>query len=294
MITTRIDDTIGFLTIDMPDRSMNVLTPQLADALGLALEALVADAAVQGIVIASGKASFVVGADLAQMSGFVAPGVGPDQAMLQVQRYARVFRRIETCGKPVVAAAGGTALGGGLELMLCCHHRIATDDPQAQFGLPEVGLGLLPALGGTQRLVRLAGIAASIPVLTRGAPMTPQAALKLGALHQLVPAQRLLEAAAQALREGRVKPVAPWDEKGFKLPGGDAYTAANSMALMAANASIHASTHGNYPAPQAILRAIYEGSRLPIDPALKLEQQLFVQLVQGPVATPIRPPTRWR
>jgi 3-hydroxyacyl-CoA dehydrogenase / enoyl-CoA hydratase / 3-hydroxybutyryl-CoA epimerase len=284
MITIRVDDSIGFLVIDMPDRSMNVLTPALADALGKAFETLVADPAVRGIVISSGKASFVVGADLAQMSDFAAPGVDRAQALERVARYGRVFRRIETCGKPVVAAAAGTALGGGLELMLCCHHRIATDDPKAQFGLPEVGLGLMPGLGGTQRLLRLAGIAAAIPVLTRGAPMNAQAAFKLGVLDQVVPADQLLSTAAAALREGRVKAVAPWDEKGFKVPGGGAYAPANSQSLMAANASLHAATRGNYPAPEAILRAIYEGSQLPIDRALKLEAQLFVSLVQGPVA----------
>ncbi len=284
MITTQIDGTIGHLVIDMPDRSMNVITTELADLLDTSLTRLLADEAVTGIVIRSGKDSFIAGADLAQMSDFVKPGVGPEQGMALIGRYNRLFRRIETCGKPVVAAVSGTALGGGLELVLSCHYRIATDNPKAQFGLPEVTLGLLPGAGGTQRVPRLAGIAASIPVLTQGKPMNAQAAFKLGLLQEVVPAEELINAAVRALQEGRVKAVAPWDEKGFKLPGGDAYSPANNNALVAANASEHAVTKGNYPASYAILRAIYEGTKVPMDKGLKLEQQLFVTLVQGQVA----------
>ena len=284
MITIQIEGPVGHLVIDMPGRSMNVLTPELAEALDQALTEVLAVGALQGIVISSGKSSFIAGADLAQMSDFVKPGVGQEDAMTMIGRYNQVFRRIETCGKPVVAAASGTALGGGLELMLACHYRIAADEPKAQFGTPEVGLGLLPGIGGTQRLPRLVGIAASLPVLTQGAPMNARAALKLGLLNEVVPADQLRQAATQAVLDGRAKAVAPWDVKGFKLPGGDAYAPANANAMVAGNASLHAATKGNYPAPYAILRAVYEGSKLPIEKALKLEQQLFVTLVQGEVA----------
>lgn len=284
MITTQIEGPVAHLVIDMPGRSMNVLTPALADALDQALTEALAAPQVEGIVISSGKSSFVAGADLAQMSDFVQPGVGTAEALTMIARYGHVFRRIETCGKPVVAAASGTALGGGLELMLCCHYRIAADNPKAQFGTPEVNLGLLPGIGGTQRMPRQIGIAASLPVLTQGAPMSAQAALKLGLLHEVVPPAELRAAAVRAILEGHAKAVAPWDQKGFKLPGGDAYAPANTNAMVAANASLHAATKGNYPAPLAILRAIYEGTKLPIDKGLKLEQQLFVTLVQGEVA----------
>ncbi|ABE36203.1 enoyl-CoA hydratase/isomerase family protein [Paraburkholderia xenovorans LB400] len=284
MVTTHTEGPIGHLVIDVPGRSMNVLDPELAHALDEALTRLVDDEAVRGIVISSGKSSFVAGADLARMSDFVKPGVSQADALGLIGLYNRLLRRIETCGKPVVAAASGTALGGGLELMLCAHYRIATDDPKARFGLPEVGLGLLPGAGGTQRLPRLIGIAASLPLLTQGTSLDARAALKLGILNEVVPAGELIQAASRALLEGRVKAIAPWDEKGFRLPGGDAYSRVNSDALMAANASLHAATKGNYPAPQAILRAVYEGTRLPIDKGLKLEQQLFVKLVQGAVA----------
>lgn len=284
MIASRIQDHIAILTIDMPGRTMNVLTPDFVHAFRTAFDAVAMDADVVGIIITSGKASFIAGADLSQMQGMAACAVTAATAAQMSAIYGDLFRHIETGGKPVVAAAPGTALGGGLELMLACHYRVAADNPGARFGLPEVKLGLLPVAGGTQRLPRLVGIAAAIPFLTEGYELTAAAARSAGLIHEVVPADRLLEAAQRALKEGRVKAMAPWDEKGFRLPGGDAYAAANQNALSFANASLHAATHGNYPAPVAILRCLYEGTKLPIDKALKLEQQLFATLVQGRVA----------
>ncbi len=284
MISSRLQDKVAILTIDMPGRTMNVLGPDFVDHFQPAFEAAVADPNIGGIVITSGKASFIAGADLAQMADFVAPGVTSSDAVAMIGIFGDLFRRIETCGKPVVAVATGTALGGGFELMLACHYRIAADSAGARFGLPEVKLGLLPAAGGTQRLPRLIGLAASIPLLTQGTELSAGAAQKAGLLHEVVASEQILEAALSALAEGRVKALAAWDEKGFRLPGGDAYTAANQNLLMAANADLHAATRGNYPAPLAIMRCLYEGSKLPMDKALKLEQKHFAMLVQGSVA----------
>jgi 3-hydroxyacyl-CoA dehydrogenase/enoyl-CoA hydratase/3-hydroxybutyryl-CoA epimerase len=284
MITTEINGTIAHLVIDMPGRSMNVLTHELMDALEASVLKFAADDAIKGIVISSGKSSFIAGADLEQMNGLADPAISNEEVLHRISRYGDVHRRIETCGKPVVAAASGTALGGGLELMLASHYRIAADNPKAQFGLPEVKLGLLPGAGGTQRLPRIIGIAASIPLLTQGNPLNVQDALKIGILHEVVPAEQLKAAAEKAILDGRVKAVAPWDEKGFRLPGGDAYSAVNSNALISANAKTHSSTHGNYPAPYVILRCIYEGARVPMDRGQRLEQKHFVTLVRGTVA----------
>jgi 3-hydroxyacyl-CoA dehydrogenase / enoyl-CoA hydratase / 3-hydroxybutyryl-CoA epimerase len=284
MIASRIQDHIAILTIDMPGRTINVLTPDFVHAFRTAFDAVALDADVVGIIITSGKASFIAGADLSQMQGMAASAVTAAAAAGMIAIYGDLFRHIETCGKPVVAAAPGTALGGGLELMLACHYRVAAENPGARFGQPEVKLGLLPVAGGTQRLPRLVGIAASIPFLTEGSELTAAAARSAGLVHEVVPADQLLVAALRALKERRVKATAPWDEKGFRLPGGDAYAPANQNALSFANASLHAATHGNYPAPPAILRCIYEGTKLPIDKALKLERQLFATLVQGRVA----------
>ncbi|RQS68667.1 3-hydroxyacyl-CoA dehydrogenase [Burkholderia sp. Bp8963] len=281
MITTTIGERIAVLTIDMPERSMNVLTQALAAELRTAFDAAIADEGVDGIVITSGKASFLAGADLAQMAGFVEPGVDTGDAMRRIALYGDLFRHIETAGKPVVGAAPGMALGGGLELLLATHYRVVADTPSAKFGLPEVTLGLLPGAGGTQRLPRLVGIVKSLPLLVDGRDLSAAAALQTGLVDEVVPADRLLDAARQALRDGKVDPVAPWDRKGYRIPGGDSYTPANSAAWATANATAKARSRGNYPAPHAILSAVYEGVKLPIDKGLKLEQKLFVTLVQG-------------
>lgn len=285
MIKTEIGTNgIGHLIVDLPGRSMNVLEPLLVAGLRAGVESLVASADVKGIVIRSGKASFIAGADLQQMAAFAAPGVTPQQVVEGVRYLGDFFRRIETCGKPVVAAASGTALGGGLELMLACHYRIAADVPKAQFGFPEVKLGLLPGAGGTQRVPRLIGIAKSIPMLTGGASMSAAEAQRIGLLNEVVPAEALVVAAEAAILDGRFTPGAPWDRKEWKLPGGDAYAPANAAALMIATSQLNAATKGHYPAPIAILRCIHDGSKLPIDRALKLEMQYFAQLVQSDVA----------
>ncbi|MCD9028069.1 enoyl-CoA hydratase/isomerase family protein [Luteimonas sp. BDR2-5] len=284
MITTTVAEGIAVLAIDMPGRSMNVLTPELALGLRQAFEAAIADDAVRGIVVTSGKPGFIAGADLAQMAPLASPEVGEDEARRRIRAYGDLFRRIETAGKPVVGAATGTALGGGLELLLATHHRIATDDPSARFGLPEVTLGLLPGAGGTQRLPRLIGIAAALPLLVEGRPVDAQAAKSLGFVDEVVPASQLLDAARAALAGGRVNPVARWDRPGFQAPGGDAGEPANAQALREQRTKILARTHGNQPAPPAILEAIVRGSQLPIDAALAVELDGFMPLLRGRVA----------
>lgn len=275
---------IAIVTIDMPGRSMNVVSLDLIDELGTTFEQLLAAPAVVGIILRSGKDSFVAGADLNWVAGLVKPGTAREKVMAEIGAQGKLQRRIETGGKPVVAVASGTALGGGLELMLGCHYRIAANVPGAQFGLPEVKLGVLPAAGGTQRVPRLVGIAASLPLLTQGTALSAAEAHKLGLIDELVAPDQLLAAAERALLEGRVKPVAPWDEKGFQLPGGDAFAPANRQAMIEANANAHATKRGLYPAPLAILRCIFEGTKLPMDKALRLEIKHFATLVPGQVA----------
>ncbi|MBW3499867.1 3-hydroxyacyl-CoA dehydrogenase NAD-binding domain-containing protein [Janthinobacterium sp. NKUCC08_JDC] len=279
MINTTISERIAILTIDMPGRTMNVFNAAFAQQLRLAFDAAIADEAVDAIIIASGKSSFMAGADLAQMAGFAVPDVDELAVLDGIAVYGDLFRHIETAGKPVVSAVAGVAFGAGMELLLATHYRVAT--PAARFALPEVKLGLLPGAGGTQRLPRLIGLVASLPLLTQGRELDGQAACKAGLVHEVVADGQLLAAARAALAAGKVDPVAPWDKKGFRLPGGDAYTPANAAAFAGANAGVQASTRGNYPAPLAILRAVYEGSKLPMAKALRLEQKLFVTLVRG-------------
>lgn len=282
MLTTEIDpDGIALVTIDMPGRSMNVIDWPLADALKEEIAALAASPAVTGIIVASGKSSFIAGADLAIMADFVGPGTSPKTAAELIGRLSHRFRELETCGKPVVAAASGTALGGGLELMLACHYRVAALNDKAVFGLPEVRLGLLPGGGGTQRLPRLTGIAYALPLLLEGKAVSAEEAFKAGFLDELVEPGELIAAAKRALKEGRVKPIARWDEKGFRLPGAAANSNETGDLFLLANAQAHARGRGNYPALKAILSCVYEGVRLPIDKALRIERHYFGHLVHG-------------
>lgn len=285
MLTTEIDDGgIALLTIDMPGRSMNVIDWAFTEALRAEITRLAADPAVTGIIVASGKDSFIAGADLAIMNGMTGPGTSPATASERIRAMTDAFRALETCGKPVVAAASGTALGGGLELMLACHYRIAARNPKAVFGLPEVTLGILPGAGGTQRLPRLIGIEAALPLLLEGRRLPAEEALSLGILDELAEPDDLVAAARRALSEGRVDATAPWDAKGFAPPGPAVASEAASNIFLFANAKVRASGHRNYPALEAILSCVYEGLRLPIDKALKVERQYFGHLVHGDVA----------
>ncbi|MEY4416419.1 MAG: hypothetical protein RIQ53_3712 [Pseudomonadota bacterium] len=279
---------IATLTIDQP-RTMNVIDWDFPPALDACLDRIARiqaqarpqDPQVRGLIVTSAKSSFVAGADLAIMADFVAPGVGPADAARLIARIGAVLRRLETLGLPVVGASTGTALGGGLELLLACHHRIAADTPGAVYGLPEVTLGLLPGAGGTQRLPRLLGLAAALPLMISGRPLSTTAAHEMGLLDAVVPTDDLLPAARRALLAGRVAAQAPWDRKGWRLPGGDSSTPAAQALFMTVNAGIHGRSHGLQPAPGAIASCVYEGSRLPFDRALRIEQQQFARLVQG-------------
>lgn len=281
MLTTQIEDGIALLTIDQPGRAMNVMDWALSAALDAEVARLAADDAVTGIVITSGKGAFIAGADLAILKALTGT---PREIADRVGRMGDAFRRIETCGKPVVAAATGTALGAGLELMLACHHRIAADAEGAVFGLPEVKLGLFPGTGGTQRLPRLIGIEAALPLMLEGRALPAMEALAAGILHEVVAPDDLIAAARRALKEGRVSPVAPWDRKGFALPGGAPSSPRIMDAFSLLNARAQAGTKHNYPAPRALLSSVFEGARLPVDKGLRLEQKLFGALFAGPEA----------
>ena len=193
-----------------------------------------------------------------------------------------MHRRLETCGKPFVALINGHALGGGYELCLACHHRIMTDDPKATVGLPEVTVGLLPGSGGTQRLPRMIGLEASLPILLEGRTLNPQAALKLGMVDQVVPAAQMLEAARTWLL-GRPDAVREWDRKGYK-PSNGLLNGATALTMSMRASIIGAQTQHNYPAPITILRCLFEGAMLPFERALRLESKYFAQLFAHPVA----------
>jgi 3-hydroxyacyl-CoA dehydrogenase/enoyl-CoA hydratase/3-hydroxybutyryl-CoA epimerase len=280
-------DGIATLTIDMPGRSMNVLSDQLTEELARLIERVATDVVVKGAIVTSGKSSFIAGADLRELEKLAfGPLVQDPGALLQhVAKMGNLWRKLERCGKPVVAAITGTALGGGLELCLACHHRIAADNPRAQLGLPEVKVGLLPGAGGTQRLPRLIGIKAALPLVLEGTSLSPREAQRAGFIHAVVPANELLSEAKRWLL-GAPSAVAPWDTDGFIIPGGINGQRTDEAAAFFAGAAarLQMKTLHNYPAPAAILSAVYEGTQVPIDAGLAIELRYFAMLLRDPVA----------
>jgi 3-hydroxyacyl-CoA dehydrogenase/enoyl-CoA hydratase/3-hydroxybutyryl-CoA epimerase len=273
---------IATLSWNMPERSQNVLNEESCAALCELIERAVGDAAVKGVLMTSAKPDFIAGGDL----DWLLSAKTAEALFERVVRLDRALRKLETCGKPVAMALPGTTLGGGLEVALCGHYRVAADNPKARFGLPEVTLGLLPGGGGTQRLPRLVGIQKSLPLLLEGKRLSAAAARELGILNEVVPPGTELAAARawldNALNVGGIHQ--PWDAKGFRIPGGAVSSPAVQQVFMAANAMLRAKTFGNYPAPRNILSCVYEGLITDLDTGLMTEARYFVQTVLSPEA----------
>lgn len=282
MIDTRIDaDGIATITWNMAERSMNVLSEASIAAFSEAVEKALGDGAVKGVIVTSAKADFIAGADLAMLQ----KSSDPAEMLKNGGAMQKLFRAMEKSGKPFVAAINGTALGGGLEICLACHRRIAADNPKALIGLPEVLVGLLPGGGGTQRLPRMIGLRQALPYLLEGRKVDPARALKDGLVDEVVAPDRLLAAARDwALAAKPEQLVKPWDAKGFKLPGGAVNSPAGQQTFVAGNAMLHAKTWGNYPAPRNIMSCVYEGCQVDIDTGLRIETRYFIQCALSPEA----------
>jgi 3-hydroxyacyl-CoA dehydrogenase / enoyl-CoA hydratase / 3-hydroxybutyryl-CoA epimerase len=278
-------DGVALLVIDIPGRPMNVLTPEFMNELEKTVGGLAVDDKVKGAIITSGKDSFIAGADLKDLVGVFGRMKDPAEIYGFARSFSLLFRKLETCGKPLVAAINGTALGGGLELCLACHHRVALKNPKAKIGLPEVQVGLLPGAGGTQRLPRMIGSEKALMLMVEGTHLDPAAAHEAGFIEQLAdtPEEMIAKARAWILEKG--DPVQPWDKKGFKFPGGaGASRPGTAQTFMVGAALVAQKTNHNYPAPIAILSCVYEGSIVPIDKGLEIESQYFTELLTGPVA----------
>jgi 3-hydroxyacyl-CoA dehydrogenase/enoyl-CoA hydratase/3-hydroxybutyryl-CoA epimerase len=193
------------------------------------------------------------------------------------------MRALETCGKPVAAAINGLALGGGFELTLCCHHRVVADDPKIQLGLPEVKVGLFPGSGGSQRVPRLIGAQQALMMITEGKTMRPKEAVSSGLVHQVVPADQVVEAAKTWVRE-KGDPKAPWDKDGFKVPGGLPYSPQGAQVFIVGNAMLRKQSYGNYPAVVNLMKSVYEGLQVPMDAAIRIETRYFVKTLMTPQA----------
>ncbi|MFY8040473.1 MAG: 3-hydroxyacyl-CoA dehydrogenase NAD-binding domain-containing protein [Bosea sp. (in: a-proteobacteria)] len=284
-------DGIALATWDMAGRSMNVITPEVMADLQALIKAVAENAAIKGCVIISGKPdSFSGGADLTMLQGLgleyarLVKSKGEEPAMSyffeESRKLSLLFRALETCGKPFVAVINGVCLGGAFELALACHHRIVSDDPRTRVGLPEVKVGLFPGAGGTQRVARLMQTGDALQMLFKGEQIKALPARNMGLVHQVLPKEAMVEAARDWIKAGG-SGVAPWDEKGFKLPSNKVHSPAGMQIWPPANAIYRRETQGNYPAAQAILSAVYEGLQLPMDLGLRVESRYFAKILRS-------------
>ena len=279
------DNGVAFIGIDIPDRDVNVLTPQLHVELGEVAAQLASDDSVNGAVLHSAKQGFMAGGDLKRIVNYYELDRTAAEAYEQSRTFSQSLRQLETCGKPVAVAINGSAMGGGLEMALACHYRVAIDDDEIMLGLPEVTLGLIPGAGGTQRLPRLIGLKEATPLILDGTTISPARALELGIVDELAAPDELLNTAERwVLEHGR--PDQPWDRRGFRIPGGSKLNDMNVGRLFQIQTGrIGAQYRHNYPAPIAALRALFNGTTVnSIDQGLRIESREFSALTRDPVA----------
>ena len=286
-------DGIALITWDMAERSMNVINTGIIEELGTLVDKVAADAAIKGAIVTSGKDAFCGGADLTMLEGMGAVFAnlvrtkGEEAAAAFVfeesRKLSQVYRRLETSGKPWACALNGTAMGGGFELALACHYRVATDNPKTRLGLPEIKIGLFPGAGGTQRVARMLAPADALQFLLKGDQLKVDRAKAMKLIDAVVPQTDLIKTAKDWIKAGG-KAKAPWDTEGFRLPGGPVYSKAGMMTFPAANAIYRRETYDNYPAARAILQVVYEGLQLPMDTALRVESRWFAKILRSPEA----------
>jgi 3-hydroxyacyl-CoA dehydrogenase/enoyl-CoA hydratase/3-hydroxybutyryl-CoA epimerase len=279
-------DGVVTVTLDDPGRGANTMNDRYKAAMGECVEALVADKdAITGVIITSAKKTFFAGGDLDSLIK-----AGPQDAARVFDEVSEVriqLRRLETLGRPVVAAMNGTALGGGLEIGLACHHRIGLNAPGVVYGLPEVTLGLLPGGGGVTRITRLLGIANGfMNVLAQGQRHKPAKALEIGILDELADSVEEMLDKARSWIKANPEASQPWDRKGYKIPGGSPSHPSLASILPAFPANLRKQLKGApMPAPRNILAAAVEGAQVDFDTALRIEHRYFVDLVCGQVST---------
>jgi 3-hydroxyacyl-CoA dehydrogenase / enoyl-CoA hydratase / 3-hydroxybutyryl-CoA epimerase len=278
-------DGIVVVTLDDPERSVNTMNDRYRVAMGECVDALVADrVGITGVIITSAKKTFFAGGDLDWLSS-----AGPDDApaiMASSMELKAQFRKLETLGRPVVAAMNGTALGGGLEIGLACHHRIGLDAKGVVYGLPEVTLGLLPGGGGVVRITRMLGIQDGFTkVLAQGQRHKPAAALEIGIVDELATTPEQMLALARDWIKANPNAAQPWDQPGYRIPGGTPSSPKLAAVLPAFPANLRKQLKGApLPAPRNILAAAVEGAQVDIDTAFRIEARYFTELVCGQVS----------
>ena len=287
-------DGVATLTWDVPGKSMNVMTREAFADVNDMVDKALADDKVKGIIVTSGKKDFAGGMDL-NVLATIREGAGdnPAQALFDFTMSGHhILRKLERAGldpktnkggKPVVCAIPGTCAGIGTEVALACHRRIMADNPKAKIGLPEILVGLFPGGGGTTRFSRMVGAMAASPVLLEGRMLDPKKAKASGLIDEVVAPEDLLKRAKEwVLSATDADIVKPWDQKGWKMPGGAPYHPAGFMTFVGASAMVHGKTQGVYPAAKALLSAVYEGAMVPFDTALKIEARWFTSVLMNP------------
>lgn len=286
-IRYELADGIATITFDEQGSPVNTMCLQWQDDLdAVAAQALADRAQIRGIVLASAKSSFFAGADLKGVM-HATEADGP-RVYAEIERIKRNFRALETLGAPVVTCLNGTALGGGWEVALIGHHRIAVNRTKVQFGLPEVTLGLIPGGGGITKMTRLLGLMAAQPYVLESKLFGPEEALKIGVVHELVAsADELIPRALTFIEAAQGKPEAAqhvWDRKDYKMPGGTPANPKIAGMLTVAPAVLKQKTRGLYPAPEAALAAMVEGAMVDFDTAMRIESRYLAGLMTGSVA----------
>jgi len=280
------EDRVVVLTMDDPGQSTNTMTELFERSLRETIDRLEAEKdSFDGVILTSAKETFFSGGDLNLLMN-----AGPDDiasVAAGLDAYKASFRRLETLGKPVVAAINGTALGGGFEVALACHHRIALEKKGSLLGLPGVTLGVLPGAGGVTRVVRLIGIVnAMLNVVGQGQRMKPAKALEVGIIDEVVGTQE--EMLNNARRWIKANPTAqqPWDVKGYRIPGGEPSSPALAANLPAFPANVRKQLKGApMPAPLAVLATAVEGAQVDVDNAFRIETRYCANLICGQVST---------
>jgi 3-hydroxyacyl-CoA dehydrogenase / enoyl-CoA hydratase / 3-hydroxybutyryl-CoA epimerase len=282
-----LQDGIATITFDEPGSPVNTMCDQWHRDLTEVTAQVVKDKdAIRGIVLASNKTTFFAGADL-KGTMRLKPSDGP-RLFEEIQQIKKNFRTLETLGRPVASCLNGAALGGGWEVALVGHYRVAVDDPKIQFGLPEITLGLIPGASGITKMTRLLGLMGAQPYILESKLFSPAQALELGLVHELVSEASLLRPAALAWIEthaGSAVPAHhPWDDKNYKMPGGTPSNPKIAGMLAVAPAVLKQKTRGLYPAPEYALAAMVEGAQVDFDTALRIESRYLAKLVVNPVA----------
>jgi len=286
-INYKVENNVAIISWNMTTSPMNVLNDISIPEFEVHLEKAYSDAEVKGIIISSEKNEFIAGADVKMI--LRNNSKDPSEMHKFSLDFNAIFRKLETCGKPVVAAMNGTALGGGYEICLACHYRIALDNPKAVIGLPEVQLGLLPGGGGTQRLPRIIGMEAALMLMVEGKRISPNEAFGYGMVNDIAATREEMMEKAIKWILANPKAIQPWDEfdkktgaikarENYKVPGGNVQSPAGMRTFAGGTAMVMDKTKGNYPAPIAILSCVYEGLQVNMDRAIPIEARYFVKV----------------